>query len=243
MAAGHLTPNESRAALIAGLGLLLMSIAAILADLVVLQELFVPGDPRGTAMNLMAAEPRFRAAVGGIVVVLVLDIVVAWALYLFLERVHASLSLLAAWLRIVYAAVLGIAISALIGITVLAGDGAASSEIEPGQLDLYRGLLFEAYYAVWGFGYIIFGAHLLLLGILASRSDYVPRLFAVLLPLAGVGYIAEYAGRLLSPQFDVPLSLTGWGEVIFMFWLLWTGVRRSADVHPTMGEAPTGISG
>ena len=44
----------------------------------------------------MAAETLFRAGIGGLLVVAVCDVVVAWALYVFLEPVNKSLSLLAA---------------------------------------------------------------------------------------------------------------------------------------------------
>ena len=42
--------------------------------------------------------------------------------------------------------------------------------------------------------------------------------------LAGFSYLIDYFGKFLFPNFDVPISMVlGWGELIFMFWLLFKG--------------------
>lgn len=46
----------------------------------------------------------------------VLDIIVAWALYVFLKPINKSLSMLTAWLRIVYATILGSVLIHLINV-------------------------------------------------------------------------------------------------------------------------------
>ena len=51
-----------------------------------------------------------------------LDVVVAWALYRVFSPVSRSISLLAAWFRIVYAAVYLVAISQLVEVLRLVGD-------------------------------------------------------------------------------------------------------------------------
>ena len=66
-------------------------------------------------------------------------------------------------------------------------------------------LLVDSYDALWGFGYIVFGVHLLLLGALILKSDYVPRILGILLLIGGAGFFIEYVGRLLSSDFGVPL--------------------------------------
>ncbi|MFJ2239319.1 DUF4386 family protein [Streptomyces sp. NPDC087859] len=52
-------------------------------------------------------------------------------------------------------------------------------------------------YGIWNAGLIFFGIHLLL-GLLAFRSDYVPRVLGVLLALAGLGYLVDSLGTSLS---------------------------------------------
>jgi hypothetical protein len=217
------TAPERRLAFIAGLGLLAMTIPAILVEMISFQQILVPGDAAATAGNVLASLSTFRAGVFGMLAVLVCDVIVAWAFFALFKSASPKLSLLTAWFRVVYAAVLGAALSSLVTIAVLAGSSHYMSAVGSDQFSAQVLALFGTYYEVWGLGYIIFGAHLLLLGPLTLRSGIVPRYLGVLLTIAGVGYIAEYSARALFPGFAVPLSIAGWSELVFMLWLLWTG--------------------
>jgi hypothetical protein len=67
---------------------------------------------------------------------------------------------------------------------------------------------------------------LLLLGYLMFKGGYLKRILGILLILAAVGYLADGAGRLLSPDYSITLSLyTFFGEVVLIFWLLIKGGR------------------
>jgi hypothetical protein len=52
---------------------------------------------------------------------------------------------------------------------------------------------------VWSAGLVLFGLHLLLIGYLAYRSTFVPRILGVLLAIAGLGYLFE-----ASPPCSLP---------------------------------------
>ena len=93
------------AALIAGTGLLVMFFAAIFANFFVIEGLIVPGDAETTLSNIMANQLLFRFGIVSFLIVLICDVVVAWALYVFFRPASTSLSVLAAWLRLVYTAV------------------------------------------------------------------------------------------------------------------------------------------
>ena len=93
--------------------LLAMAIMAPLALYGVLGSLIVPGDPTATVANITESEGLFRAAITAFLVVIVLDLFIAWALYKLLRPVNSDLSLLTAWLRVAFAAVFA---SALIGL-------------------------------------------------------------------------------------------------------------------------------
>jgi hypothetical protein len=83
-----------------------MSILAPIANFSILQELIVPDDATKTVSNIIASEGLFRIGICCLLIVAILDIIVAWALYIFLKPVNKSLSLLTAWFRIVYATIL-----------------------------------------------------------------------------------------------------------------------------------------
>ena len=102
--------SQRRAALVAGLGIVALAIVAGFAYGFVFQSFVVPGDATATANNIKASEMLFRIGFFSWLAILILDVLVAWALYIFLKPVHKSLSLLAAWLRLVYTAILGTAL-------------------------------------------------------------------------------------------------------------------------------------
>ena len=110
------SPDTSlrQAALIAGLGLLIMTLFAVGAIYVAFPKLIISGDATATASNIIADEARFRIGMGRLVVAAICDVVVAWALYVFIEPVSRHLALLALRFRFGEAIPGG-------GITVLAG--------------------------------------------------------------------------------------------------------------------------
>ena len=82
----------SKAARIAGLGYLAIFIFGFYAGFAATG----PGDSTTTAINKMANEVLFRSGIASWLIVLMADVVVAWALYILLKPVNRSLSLLAA---------------------------------------------------------------------------------------------------------------------------------------------------
>jgi len=184
----------------------------------------VPGDATTTAENIMAKEMLFRIGICSFLIVIVCDVVVAWALYVFLKPVNKSLSLLAAWFRLVYSTIFGIALVNYFSIFQLLSGSDYLTVIEPTQLHAQVMLSINAFSDGWAIGFVFFGLHLTLLGYLAFKSDYIPRIFGILLILAGLGYLIDHFGKFLLPTYNVNIStFIGWGELLFMFWLLLKG--------------------
>lgn len=217
-----------RAALVAGGGLLLMSALAGFAIFGVVDGLTTPGDGARTAVDISASEGLFRLAVLSLYVVVVLDVLVAWGLLRVFGPVSSSLSRLAAWLRLAYAAVFLVAITELAAVPrLLDGDGFAGSLTEAER----RGqalLALDAFQDLWMAGLILFGAHLLVIGHLAHRSGYVPRVLGLLVAIAGVGYLVDSVGFFLSPDAPVVSTVTFVGEFFLAVWLL-ARARRIPD--------------
>ena len=178
----------------------------------------------------MAAETLFRAGIGGLLVVAVCDVVVAWALYVFLEPVNKGLSLLAAWFRLVYATILGVALFNYAAVPRLLRGADLSNAIEAGRLHSDVVLSIHAFDDGWAMGLVFFGLHLALLGYLVLKSDYIPRLLGAVLLASGLAYLVDNFGRLLLPEYDLGLAtFAGWGELLLVPWLLVKGM----NVHPT----------
>ncbi|MEU1752932.1 DUF4386 domain-containing protein [Micromonospora matsumotoense] len=210
-----------RAALAAGLGLLLMAVLAGWANFAVVQPL-VDTDAAGSASRLPARQGALILAVVALCTVACLDVLVGWALRAFLGRTRTTVALLSAWCRTGYAVVLAVALTHLIAVAGLLRDGAGADRLaaegHPRLTDFQQ---------VWDLGLLLFGVHLLLVGWLSWRSPTVPTWVGALVAVAGAGYLADSAGSLLSADHPVQASgVTFVGEVVLMGWLLAYAARH-----------------
>lgn len=140
--------------------------------------------------------PSLKVSVGhiaGIAAIILLDLIVAVALYYLLRSVNKNLSLYMAASRLVYAAIFAYALSRISDLS--------------------------AFQSIWDKSLLLFGIHLLLLGILVYRSGFIPKWLGILILLAAVGYIIDS----IAKMFGTPTNLgifTFFGEVLFAIWLV-----------------------
>jgi len=78
--------SQRKAALVTGLGLLIMTIFYIVAELFIFQNLIVHGDAAATANNIMANELLFRTGICFFLIVIVCDVVVACGRFMFFSN-------------------------------------------------------------------------------------------------------------------------------------------------------------
>jgi len=214
-----------RAALTAGIGLLLMAVLAPLAHFGVLENLVVSGDAATTVGNIVADEGLFRLAIATLLVVTFLDIVVAWALYVLMKPVHPTLAILVGWLRLAAPAVFAVALANLLDVANLLGS-AGSSALQPDQLGVQVMASVASFDSGWDMSLAIFGLHLVGLGYLLFKSVDFPRFLGVLVVLAGAGYLADTFAIILVPDFEFTFSwITFVGEALLIFWLLWRAIK------------------
>jgi hypothetical protein len=163
----HTTADVSlrRAAAVAGLGLLVMAVLAG-TMFAAYENLVVSGDATKTARNIVDHELLFRTIICGFLIVAVLDVVVAWALYVFLSPANRSIALLSAWFRVVYAAVFAAALSNLLVAVRLLTDADSLKAFGTGQLNAQVMNSVNAFNDGWDAALVIFGLHLLVLGYL-----------------------------------------------------------------------------
>jgi Domain of unknown function (DUF4386) len=223
---GTMQASMRRAGLIAGLGLLVMSILAGLATFGVLNRLVTDGDASSTSSQILGALPTFRLAILALLLIAVLDLVVAWALWVIFDPVDHVVAIAAACCRGAYAAIFAVAISHLLAAARLLGDQQPEG-LADRQLHLEVLSEVERFYDIWSLGLGLFGFHLLLIGWLAFTSRFVPRFIGVLVAIAGTGYLIDSLGDLLSASYTIELaSVTFIGEVVLMVWLLVFAARK-----------------
>jgi len=212
-----------KAAIIAGLGYLAIFIFGFYTDFAGL----VSGDATASANNILANEVLFRSGIASWLIVFIADVVVAWALYVLLIPVNKSLSLLAAWLRLIYTAMAGVfLLNVLIALQLSKGADyltVFTADQLQAQVILFLNVWWDGTTLI---SWVFFGLHVFVLGYLILKSSYIPRVLGVLLIVASIGYqinsfatfllpnIANSAGILLAvtimPAIIAEFSLTIW---------------------------------
>lgn len=224
--------------LVAGVALLLLSGLAAVGYVVIVQGLVTPGDPSTTAREVIGSEGVFRLGVGLLYAVVVLDVVVAWALYAVFTPTNGAISRLAAWFRLAFATVFTAAIGQLAGVPDVLGNTEYSASFTPEQLHGQAMLKIDAFTDIYMAALILFGVHLCLLGYLAYTSGYVPRFIGVLLVIAGVGYAFDSFVTVFTAGSPFAIStITFLGEFVLALWLLFRGrttVLQRSPVDPPL---------
>lgn len=231
--------SPRRVALIAGLGLLIMAVLAPFAHFGVLETLVVPTDAAATVDNIVASEVLFRIAIAAFLVVTMMDLLVAWALYVLLRPVSRTVALLVGWLRLAAAAAFLPALTNLLDVAQLLG-GPARSTLQADQLEAQVMSSIASFGNGWDIMLAIFGLHLLGVGYLLVRSAHFPRFLGVLVVIAGAGYLADTFARILVPDFDFTFSLiTFVGEALLILWLFWRAARGFWSESDGIGDHAT----
>lgn len=207
------------AAWLAGIGLLLMTVLAPVAQFGFLQNQIAAATTSGSFTGIAATAGQFRAGVLLLLIVAILDVVVAWALYLLFKPVNGGLSLLAAWFRVSYAAMFAIGLTGLLSVLNL-------PNFVDGESSITGIMLVSSFQNTWQIALVFFGIHLVLIGVLGFRSTEVPNWLSILLLIAGLGYMVDSIGKLFITGYSLSISsFTFIGEVLLIFWLFWKAIK------------------
>jgi hypothetical protein len=224
-----------QAALIAGIGLLIMVATTPFAEYLIYPKLVIRGDAAQTAENILAHRGLFLAGIFGYLITFLCDVLVAWALFFLLVPVNRALSLLTAWLRLVYAAIALFALLKLVTVFRLVTTPDYLTVFGADPLHAQVKLLLDSFRYEWSMSLVIFGMHLVLLGYLVYRSGYIPRIIGLLLTIDGLGWVIYCLQPYLYPNAHVGfIFITFFAELIFMLWLL---IRGWKIEEPTVNSA------
>ncbi len=215
------------AATSAGVGIVLLAVLATFGVLFAVDGLVTSGDAAGTARDIIKSETLFRLGIVSLLVTAGVDVVVAWGLYRVFRRTSGGLSVLAAWFRLAYATAFVVAVGHLVGALELLHAPSGAFSTAQNQARALSEI--EAFHAGFSAGLVLFGAHLLLVGYLAYRSGFVPRLLAALVALSGAGYAFDGVAAVLSNgSMPAVATVTFLGEFLLGIWLL-VRVRGGAE--------------
>jgi len=225
-----------KAATVAGFAIIIMTLAAVVATDIAIGPLIELGNPTATIQNIKSNLMLFRVGIVSWIVVLICDIIAAWGLYVFLSPVDNSISLLSAWLRIVYTSILGTSILNLNYVLELIVSEYHLTTIGYTNLESQTWLFLNSFDSSWSVGLVVFSIHIFFLGYLGYKSTYIPKLLSVFLIIGFVGYMLIHLFNLLIPQFQNLLQILEWifiipmlSEVAFGLWLVVKGKNVKID--------------
>lgn len=219
------------AALIAGFGLLVMAVCAPLAFFYFIPQGIVRGDGAATVEQLRSNGTSYLLGAFLLFVTYVMDVVVAWALYWLLRPRQKALSLLVAWMRIVYTGLAFIGLMAYFNAYDLAQASGVGNPVGPSQIQSEVLYQLMAAQTTTNVALTFFGVHLLVMGAVIWRSTHIPGWVGIAVASAGAAYVISYVAQYFAPQLSLDwLMLFALGELIFMGWMLRAGWRLEEAV-------------
>ena len=232
--ARQLEAAQRTAAKVAGSLYVTVMAISLFAELYLRAPLLVRGDAVRTAQNIVAAEFRFRLSIVSILMMVVGNIVLLFALYIVLARVNRHLALLAAFFRVVECAIFAVsAFSDFIALRFL-GDADYLRVFQKDQLQALARSFIGARHDAGLIGGIFLGVGSTLFAYLWFKSRYIPRALAAWGILASLALAVGILGMMLFPALAPILGAAYWApffifEVFLGLWLLIKGIQLPVE--------------
>ena len=212
---------------ITGYSLVLMALIAGFSLGFAYTQFIDPSQLEFAQKNLTENLKLYKFMLVGILLVVILDILVSWTLFQYFKNDSKKLAMGSFIFRIFYSLILCIATYYL---TINIGQ--TNDKI---VLENYK--LFEK---VWSFGLIIFGIHMLIVGLLMKLHKLIPKVLWYLTIIAGASYILVHLLKTTLPQFTestdtlnnilaLPMAL---GELGLAVWLIIKGGKMNVQKTP-----------
>jgi hypothetical protein len=213
---------------VAGLAYVVVIMLGIFSVSYIDSNIIVPGNDAATVDNIMNNELRFRISIASEIIMYVLVVLLAHALYVILKTVNRNLALLALLWRI-GEAIIGAGVAVLTGfIPLLLLNGKAA--LEQDQLQALVGLFLQLRSAGLDVVLIFIGMGGTVFCYLFFTSKYVPRILAVWGMITYLSMLILALVSILLPSLPESVKMIfyapgGLFEVIIGLWLLIKGVK------------------
>jgi Domain of unknown function (DUF4386) len=222
--------SPRRMARIAGLLYLLITLAAPFGELYVRGRLVVAGDAAATATNILTNESLYRSGGVADLIAFAADVAIALVFYELLKPAGRRVSLLAAFFRLMHAAVVAVATLAYFTPLLLLERAPNLRGFNVEQLQGLSLVSLRLHGVGYNIGLVFFGIHCVLIGYLVYRSTFLPRVLGPLIGVAGMCYLINSFAALLAPAFKARiypaiLMPAGLAELSLTVWLLVVGVN------------------
>ena len=214
-----------QAALLAGFGYVLTLPVAVV-EFLINPQLIIRGQIEQTVTNIASHQSLYLIAVFGYFINFIGDILTALGLYILLAPVNRAVSLLAAWLRLIYTTVSLVGLFNLVTVYWMVTRPEYLNTFGSTQFYAQVDLLLHSFRYDWTTGLIIFAVHLFFIAGLIFPSRYIPKLLGVILAVNALCLMVIELQPYLWPTASLDWIFIGtFGEIIFMLWLLTMGWR------------------
>lgn len=218
-----------KTARLAGLLYLLLVITGVYSIIYIPSQIIVPGDAVTTAKNMISNEFLFRTGFLNDIITNTIFLFLVLVLYRLFKQVNENQAKLMFALVIVQIPCVFIMEAFNItSLMILKGEILKTFELSQRQdlamlflkINDYGTLPLEMFWGLW----------LLPFGLLVYKSGFIPRIFGILLVIAGTAYMIDSTIALLFPSYSVfvnkpTLLLVAIGEISITLWLLIKGVK------------------
>lgn len=204
----------------------LLNIVTIWLAIFLFRGLFVSGDPVRTAANLTAHNVLFRAGFASELASTTCSVVVAVFLYELLRAVNRSVSLLAAFFRLLACSMAVMGYLFQLAPLQLLHNAPQFGTLGSNELQALASTLASLRGPGSNISILFFGLHFVLLGYLIITSTFLPRLLGLLCLIAGVGgctFLLPPLGAALFWPYLAAIGLTA--ELSVASWLLFASVN------------------
>lgn len=240
------TRSHGASARTAGVLYLTIFVAGLFAELGVRAQLVVQGDPGATAANILASPTLFRLGVAADIVMLLCDVAIAVVLYRLLAPISRTLSMVAAAFRLTQAAVLGLNLLSMFQALRILDDADYLDAFGADRLEALALLSLDSHRYGYILGLTFFGVATMVIARIAWISERMPRGLAVVLALAGLGYVIDTLTFFMIPGYDggvsaIVLAPALVAEFWFAGWLLTKGRVLEPDASTETPLVSTGL--
>jgi len=222
-----------KTARLAGLLYLILVITGVFSIMYVSSQIIVQDDAITTAKNILAKEFLFRTGIVNDLISNTIFVFLVLVLYRMFKQINENQAKLMVALVFVQIPVVFIMESLNItSLMIFKGELLQTFEINQRQdfamlflkINDYCTLTIELFWGLW----------LLPFGLLVYKSRFIPRIFGILLIIAGVAYINSSLTSLLFPSYSTFVSqptllLVAIGEISITLWLLIKGVKNNTS--------------
>jgi hypothetical protein len=214
---------------IAGLLYLFLIITGVCGVMYIPSQIIVPGDSVSTAKNIISHELLFRTGILNNIISNTIFMFLVLVLYRMFKQVNENQAKLMFALVIVQIPCVFIMEAFNItSLMILKGEILKTFELSQRQdlamlflkINDYGTLPLEMFWGLW----------LLPFGLLAYKSEFIPRIFGILLVIGGIAYMIDSTIGIFIPSYSSfvkypTLLLVAIGEISITLWLLIKGVK------------------